>query len=69
MAVLCHLKHLKADIVILQETHLTTADFSHIRKFWVGQVLGSPAIKGKAGVLLLILKQIPCEVLSLQTDK
>lgn len=56
MAVLRHLKHLKTIVAFLQETHLTEADFTRMRKLWVGQVFGSPAIKGKADVLLLMHK-------------
>lgn len=54
MVILHHLKHLEADIALLQETHLTKADFTRMRKLWVCQVFGSPAVKGKAGVPLLI---------------
>lgn len=59
MAILRHLKHLKADIEILQETHLSAEDFSHMRKLWVGQVFGSLAVRGKAVVPLLIHKNLP----------
>lgn len=66
MAVLRHLKRLKADIALLLETHLTASDFVRMRKLWVGQVFGSPAVKGKAGDFLLIHKNLPCEGISVQ---
>lgn len=61
MAILRHLKRLKADIALLQKTHLKTEDFNCMCKLWVRQVFGSPAVKGKAGVLLLINKNLSCE--------
>lgn len=64
MAILHHLKRLKADVALLQESHLTEADFPRMCKLWVGQVYGSAAAKGKAGVVILIHKNLPCEVLS-----
>lgn len=67
MAILC-LKRLKTVIELLQETRLTASDFIRMRKLWVGQVIGSPAAKGKAGFLLLIHKNLPCEVISVQED-
>lgn len=67
MVVLRHLKRLKADIALLQETHLTKANFICMRKLWVGQVLGSSAVKGKAGVFL-VHKYLLCEVISVQED-
>lgn len=54
--------------MILQETHLSAEDFSHMRKLSAGQVFGSSAVRGKAGVLLLIHKNLPCEVLSVDGD-
>lgn len=59
MAILRHLKHLNTDIAVLQETHLPEQDFVLMCKLWVGQVVGSLALKGKAGVLILINKNYP----------
>lgn len=68
MKILRHLKRLKTDIALLQETHLSTSDFHRMKKLWVGTVLGSDSNKHKAGVLILIHKNLPCEVLSTKAD-
>lgn len=65
MKILRHLKRLKTDIALLQETHLLTPDFHRMKKMWVG----SDALGRKAGVLLLIHKNLLCTVLSINTDK
>lgn len=39
--VLTHLKKLKADIIFLEETHMTNQDHGCLRKGWVGQVYHS----------------------------
>lgn len=69
MAILSHLKRLKTDIALLQETHLPLEDFNCIRKLWVGQVYGSALVKGKAGVIILIHKILPCEIISVENDE
>lgn len=43
MKVLRHLKRLKADVALLQESHLEESDFFRMQKLWVGEVLGSAA--------------------------
>lgn len=40
--IVSHLKKLKTDIALLQETHMGEQDFHRMRKGWVGEVLGSP---------------------------
>lgn len=57
-----------ADIILLQDTHLVEADFPCMYKLWVGQIHSSAAVKGKAGMLLLIHKNLPCNVFSLEHD-
>lgn len=58
MRVLRHLKRLRADIALLQETHLSEQDFHRMRWLWVGEVRGSSARDKKAGVLILVHKQL-----------
>lgn len=66
--ILRHLQKLKADIALLQETHLTTGDFYRLKKWWVGEVIGSPAIKRKGGVISLLHKKVPYTVTKTETD-
>lgn len=54
--------------VILQNLKKPSEDFSRMRKLWVGQIHGSSSVKGKAGVLILIHKNVPCEVVSSVND-
>lgn len=58
MAILCHLKCLKADIGRLQPYAKTLG----------GTGLWNAAVRGKAEVLLLIHKNLPCEVLAVDRD-
>lgn len=58
MRVLRHLRKLKADIALLQETHLGEQDYFRLRKLWVGKVFGSPAQGKKGGVITLLHKTI-----------
>lgn len=44
MMVLRHLKRLRADVALLQETHLEEKDFPRLQRLWVGKIYGSPAI-------------------------
>lgn len=68
LKVLRHLQRTKTDIALLQESHLTSLDFHHMKKLWVGTVLGSDAVGRKAGVLILIHKNLPCKILSMDSD-
>lgn len=69
LAILHHLKQLKTEIALLQETNLSLEDFNRMHKLWVGQVYGSASVKGKAGVLILSHKNLPYEVLSGESDE
>lgn len=40
-----------------------------MRKLWVGKTYGSAAVKGKAGVLILIHKNLPCDIVSSTQDE
>lgn len=59
----------KIESGLLQETHLPVADFCRMRKLWVGKTYGSAAVKGKAGVLILIHKNLPCDIESSTQDE
>lgn len=43
-------------------------DFYRMRKIWVGQVFGSALVKSKAWVLILIHKNLLCEIISVNED-
>lgn len=58
MAILRHLKRLRTDVALLQETHLSADDLTRLRKLWVGTVYGSPALGRKAGVAILVHKNL-----------
>lgn len=68
LKILRHVKRLKTDIALLQETHLTHSDYHHMKKLWVDTVLGPDAIGQKARVIILIHKKLPCEVISIDLD-
>lgn len=54
-----HLKHLGAQIIFLQETHLKVLDHVRLHKGWIGQVFHS-SFNGRArGVTILINKSVP----------
>lgn len=59
MTVLRHLRNLKVDIAMLQETHLSEADLKRLKKMWVGEVRGALAMGKKGGVITLLNKQWP----------
>lgn len=69
MQILRHLKKLRPDIAMLQETHLGEGDLSRMKKLWVGTVYGSPAQGNRAGVLTLIHKHFPHTLVSHDTDE
>lgn len=66
--VLKHLRKLGADIAILQETHLKKEDFFRMKKFWVGEVVGSPAQGKKGGVLTLLKKTLDIQIDQIDSD-
>lgn len=68
LKILCPVKRLKTDITLFQETHLTSPDLHHMKKLCIGTVLGLNALDRKAGVIILIQKNLPCKVLSIDTD-
>ncbi|XP_069821038.1 zinc finger protein 850-like [Dendropsophus ebraccatus] len=50
------------------ETHLEEADFIRMQRLWVGKVVGSPAVRGKAGTLILIHRRLTSLVTNVQHD-
>lgn len=68
MRVLRHLKMLKVDIALLQESHLAEKNFSRLKRLWVENVQGSLA-KGKiGGVITLIHTHCPYKLQSIDAD-
>lgn len=67
--ILRHLRKHKADIALLQETHLLEPDFQRLKKWWVGRVEGSPAVGRKAGVVTLIRKSLPYTIIHVDRDR
>lgn len=64
MMVLCHLKRHKSDVALLLETHL----FLRLQRLWVGRVFRSSAHHNKAGVVILIHKNLPYEISTQLSD-
>lgn len=68
MMVLRHLKKLRADIVLLQETHLGKDDLKRMRKLWVGKVIGLERHDRKAGVAILMRKNANIKITHVEQD-
>lgn len=68
MMVLQHLKWLKTDIALLQETHLEDKGLFRLQRLWVGKTHGSSACHNKAVVIMLIHKSLTCDVSQHQSD-
>lgn len=66
--ILRHLGKHKADIALLQETHLLKSDFEYLKMWWVGRVEFSSAVGRKAGVVTLIRKNLPYTILTVDKD-
>lgn len=60
---------MRTDIAFLQETHLGEQDFQRLKKLWVGEVIGSPALGRKAGVIILLHKKLPYAIRSVDRDQ
>lgn len=56
--ILRHLKWLKTNVALLQESHLTECDFHGLRKRWVGEIAKSVAKGKKGGTIILIHKRL-----------
>lgn len=67
--ILRHLKKLKPDIALLQETHLEEIDFKRMCKLWVGEEHGSAAKGRTAGTLILLRKGLTAKVITTDRDE
>ena len=66
--VLTHLKNLNTDIAFLQETHLCTVDQFRLKGGWIGQAYHSNFNSKARGVAILISKNIPFVMSSVESD-
>lgn len=57
--ILTFLKKEKADVALLQETHLSSEEHKKLKRDWVGQVYFSSFASNKRGVATLIHKNLP----------
>lgn len=57
--ILTFLKKEKADIALLQETHLSSEEHKKLKRDWVGQVYFSSSSRNKRGTAILIHKNLP----------
>lgn len=49
--------------------HLQSPDFARMRKWWIGEVAGSPAAGRKGGVLILLRKNLPYHITEKDLDE
>lgn len=63
-----YLKNLKADIVYLQESHLSDNEHKKLKREWVGQVFASSFNTKSRGTAILINKNIPFVVTKTTSD-
>lgn len=66
MSILRHLKRLRTDVTLLQETHPSADNLTH--KLWVGEVYGSPEVGCKAGMVILLHRNLRHAVRNVRTD-
>lgn len=60
--ILSHLKRVRIDAALLQETHLAEGDFQWLKKWWVSEVAGSTTKGKKPGTIILINKRFPSSI-------
>lgn len=66
--VFTHLKQLKINIAFLQETHLRTVDHSRLRGEWTGQIYHSTFHSKARGAAILIDRNTPFTMTSVEAD-
>lgn len=66
--VLSRLKQKHSNIIFLQESHMMPCDISKVKKRWQGQVYSASYSSHARGVLILIHKTIPFQVLTSIVD-
>lgn len=63
------IKQLKAKIVFLHETHLTTDDTVKLRRRWSGQVFSASFSSNSRGVVTLIHNLLPLDLIKVDEDR
>ena len=63
-----YLKQKRADIALLQETHLDTTESKKLQRDWVGQIFYSTFSSSKRGVIILIRKTVNIKVYDQKSD-
>uniref|UniRef100_A0A671UG02 exodeoxyribonuclease III n=1 Tax=Sparus aurata TaxID=8175 RepID=A0A671UG02_SPAAU len=66
--VMSRIRHLKSKIIFLQETHLTFADLKRVQSRWPGQVIHACYNNYARGVLILIHRTIPLQIVKTIQD-
>lgn len=54
--ILMHLKRLSPDIIFLQETHVKREKLCHLKRDWVGEVLGAGQSSKRAGIVVYLIR-------------
>ena len=66
--ILKHLKRFSPDIFSLQETHVRTEKLGHLKREWVGEVLGAGQSSKRAAVAVLSNKKLNLTVNNVLSD-
>lgn len=66
--VMTRLKHLKSTVIFLQESHLMSSDMLKVRRRWPGQVYSASFSTNARGVITLIHKSLPFQVMKTLSD-
>ena len=67
--VMTRVKSIHPDIMLLQETHLSSSQEAKIRRRWQGNIYSAPFTSQARGVMILIDKSIPFHVTRVIKDK
>ena len=67
--VMDRLRRLKAQIIFLQETHLASEDVMGVRRRWPGQVFSASGSSNSSGVITLIHKAVPFNLIRVTEDR
>lgn len=68
LALFSQLKAMRADVIVLLETHLTGQLQLALKKQWIGWVYRAPHTPHSRGVAILISKHVQFQLLTLKTD-
>lgn len=68
LVLLSHLKAMRADMVVLLETHLTVQLQLTLKRTWIGWVYQASYTPYSSGVAILISKHVQFQLLTLRTD-